>query len=246
MSRLHKHLFSCATESFQAAKNILFPCRCLGCGRAISGDLLLFCPDCTSDIIPVGSPLCSCCGSMFPDGAGGDHFCGECLVRPKNFTTARSIVQYTAPIARAITQFKYSGNMAVLPTFSALLAGSSWRETDVVYHLIIPVPLHVKRLQDRGFNQAGLLAKSFFPGREIAWDLLRRIKETPPQANLDGRSRRLNMRDAFQVKDGQRLQGEIVLLVDDVYTTGTTVNECARALKRAGAGRVDVLTLARA
>jgi len=113
--------------------------------------------------------------------------------------------------------------------------------------LIIPVPLHKKRLRQRGFNQALELARLFFPGekRRIQPTILLRSRWTTPQTGLDGKHRRRNLAGAFQVRDARRVQGQRILLIDDVLTTGSTVNECARVLRQNGAGNVEVLTLAR-
>ena len=114
--------------------------------------------------------------------------------------------------------------------------------------LIIPVPLHPKRLRWRGFNQALLLARQLSRAYGIATDpfVLRRIKETPPQTQLNEEERRRNVRGAFALAPGRSLKGKKVLLVDDVYTSGATVNECSRTLTTSGAEQVCVVTLARA
>ena len=114
--------------------------------------------------------------------------------------------------------------------------------------LIVPVPLHIRRLRERGFNQALLLARELSKQTGIPCEQrsLRKIKDTPFQTALKGRERRKNLKAAFRVKKTEEIEGKSVLLVDDVYTTGTTVNECARTLLEAGAATVGVLTLARA
>lgn len=112
--------------------------------------------------------------------------------------------------------------------------------------MIVPVPLHPSRLQERGFNQALLLAWAFFPkDQRVISNLLIRSRSTAPQTGFSGAARRTNLKNAFTVVKPYRLTGKKVLLVDDVFTTGTTVNECARVLKKAGAAEVMVLTLAR-
>ncbi|MDG4475500.1 ComF family protein [Thiovibrio frasassiensis] len=119
----------------------------------------------------------------------------------------------------------------------AAVAGADW---------IVPVPLHPKRLRERGFNQALLLARAFFPkDRRITHDLLVRTRVTEPQTRFNGKARRTNLKNAFGVVKPQHIPGKKILLIDDVFTTGTTVNECARVLKKAGAADVMVLTLAR-
>ncbi len=119
---------------------------------------------------------------------------------------------------------------------------------DYPVDVLVPVPLHMKRLRERGFNQALLLVKELSKRTGIPYEerALRKIKDTPVQITLKKRERRKNLTRAFQVRDQQAIQGKTVMLVDDVYTTGTTVNECSRALHVAGAARVTVLTVARA
>jgi ComF family protein len=120
-----------------------------------------------------------------------------------------------------------------------------WEKPDLDY--LIPVPLHPKRLRERGFNQALLLGKALedIPPAKIKPGLLKRVRHTPPQVHLNPDERRQNVQGAFALKDPSGVRGKNILLVDDVFTTGATVNECARVLKKAGAGRVTVYTLAR-
>ncbi len=114
--------------------------------------------------------------------------------------------------------------------------------------LIVPVPLHIRRLREREFNQALLLARELSKRTGIPYHerTLRKIKDTPFQTALKGRERRKNVKGAFHVEKREEIKGKTILLVDDVYTTGATVNECARTLLKGGAARVAVLTLARA
>ncbi|MBU0483759.1 MAG: hypothetical protein KKB30_04510 [Proteobacteria bacterium] len=117
----------------------------------------------------------------------------------------------------------------------------------LVPDLIIPVPLHKKRLQERGFNQALILARYLFPQQRkiIQQNLLERHQWTPPQTSLNGQARRNNLKNSFRVINNNQIPGKKILLIDDVFTTGTTVNECAKVLKQTGALEVQVLTLAR-
>ena len=113
--------------------------------------------------------------------------------------------------------------------------------------LILPVPLHPRRLRGRGFNQALTLARFLLPARRgrIHPDLLRRSRWTDPQVSLSGKARRQNLANVFCLNDPEQVRGRIILLVDDVFTTGTTINECAKTLRQAGAAQVEALTLAR-
>jgi ComF family protein len=148
-------------------------------------------------------------------------------------------------MAEAIHRFKYQGEQAGLATFAHFhrtLVGDL-AEPDA----ILPVPLHPERLRLRGFNQALLLAQAFFPDARKRPEpgVLVRLRHTLPQTGMNGAARRKNLRRAFAVSRPETIRGRSVLLVDDVYTTGSTVHECATVLRRAGASRVEVLTLAR-
>jgi ComF family protein len=231
----------------KALLDLLLPSFCLACEKPLGPTPeLLFCPDCLEGIHCVTSPLCPCCGRVYLVAAGGDHHCGACLSTPLHFSQARAIFLYEEPVKEVIHRFKYQGKTACLPTFArfaknlpqmAEMEGADW---------IIPVPLHPSRLRERGFNQALLLARAFFPkDHRIASDILIRTRPTEPQTNFNGTARRANLKNAFAVVKPLRLAGKKILLVDDVFTTGTTVNECARVLKKSGAAEVMVLTLAR-
>lgn len=235
---------------WQGMKEVLFPAVCLACGKRLDlgrQDETLFCSCCAPGIWLLDGPLCRICGKPFPAAAGGDHLCSTCLQERWYFSRARAVVAYTAPIARVVHAFKYGGQTAGLCTFARLKNRlehlGSMAETD----LIIPVPLHSRNLRQRGFNQALTLARTLFPGKQhqIASGLLERYRWTPSQAGLSGKLRRRNIRGAFRVKDASRVDGRTVLLVDDVFTTGATVNECARVLLGAGAVEVQVFTFCR-
>jgi ComF family protein len=155
-------------------------------------------------------------------------------------------VYYRNGIAGALRRFKYQGETNLIGVFTAL-----WQrlESDrIPGELIVPIPLHPRRLRQRGFNQAVLLARPLGRMLGIATypRVLKRVRNTPPQVNLKPEERRKNVRGAFAVSERQRVYGREVIVVDDVYTTGATVQECAKVLKKAGAEAVHVLTLARA
>ena len=143
---------------------------------------------------------------------------------------------------------KYSGNMTGLETFQHLSRQSPVLDDLNIPDLILPVPLHIKRLRQRGFNQALLLAKKLFPENKekIQFDILLRQEDTPTQTGLSGKERRRNLKNAFIIKRPSEITGKNILLLDDVLTTGATINECAKALKTAGCERVEVLTICRA
>ncbi|MBW1840872.1 MAG: ComF family protein [Deltaproteobacteria bacterium] len=215
------------------------------------------CLSCRCDFIPVESPVCSCCGVMFKSREGEDHTCAECLRAPKKFRMARAAGVYDGALMATIHLFKYKGKMQLVRPLGMLLFTAFtdlWGERDI--DVVIPVPLHVKRLRTRGFNQAVLLVRDWadfgpalkvtLPNAHLDRQLLVRDRWTEPQTGMDRKKRALNIRGAFKVNAPSNITGKRILLVDDVYTTGATANECARTLLDCGAGQVDVLTLARA
>ena len=215
-----------------------------------------WCETCIGGFKGIQSPLCQCCGMMFQSREGPDHQCGDCIKHPKHFTTARAAGAYSESLMIAIHRFKYHGKIQLAKPLSLVLF-TTFRQywPSDPFDLILPVPLHVKRLIKRGFNQAYLLVKDWMrialrsngsPSRYvIARDTLIRQRPTAPQTGLRRKDRIRNTKNAFGLKKGAKINQKNVLLVDDVYTTGSTVDECARILLKSGAKRVDVLTLAR-
>jgi ComF family protein len=197
------------------------------------------------------SPLCTVCGLPFR-GPGDDHLCSRCLSAQPHFVRARACTTYDrleqreAPVTRLLHRFKYTPDVTLAPTLGSLLADC--RLLPGPYDVVIPVPLHSDRLRWRGFNQALLLAQPLARRRNLRIEpfALTRTRPTRPQVGLNDRERHKNIAGAFAVHDPGAVRGLSVLLVDDVYTTGATVNECARALRAAGVRKVEVLVLARA
>lgn len=249
----------------------LFPGRCLGCGRlfrydggsstpaATSGDRSgvsfseemrgHFCAGCRDRWTAVASPLCTRCGRVFNSRVGPDHWCGQCLDQAGIFNRARATGIYDNSLRLAIHALKFKGRTRLAVSLGRLLFTTYryyWPSGDT--DLVAPVPLHRKRLRQRGFNQAYLLVRHWqLPeGTAVVRDLLTRTRNTVPQTGMNRRQRRINIKDAFCVTRPGQGAGKRVLLVDDVLTTGATAEACAGALVRDGAQRVDVLTLARA
>jgi ComF family protein len=162
---------------------------------------------------------------------------------------ARALGAYEGSLREAIHRWKYEGKIHLTPFFTEWMAeglNRYWEPASL--DLLIPVPLHTQRLRERGFNQALLLVKelSLRTGIPYRKTILQKKKSTLPQVNLSGAEREKGLRGAFQTIGKEELLEKSVLLVDDVYTTGATVNECSKVLLRGGAERVDVLTLAHA
>ena len=234
-----------AINFLRGVRELCFPSRCLSCAKQLDETAILFCADCCGKLRFVKEPLCTCCGRTFI--AGENHFCSVCLGKPWFFSRARAVFIYNDDIAKTIHALKYGGRKECLATFGELK-----KEADSCLDLfqpdiILPVPLHAKRLRQRGFNQALLLASVFYQEQKekIDCDTFIRCLDTSPQTTLRGDERRKNMTNAFSIIDPEKVKDKKIILIDDVFTTGTTVNECSRTLKKAGAREVQVLTLAR-
>jgi len=184
-----------------------------------------------------------------PPGIGAAPLCGRCRRQPPPFTYARSAVVYGEVAREAVHALKFRAQRALASPLGDLLAEVDLDTlADVPASLLIPVPLHPRRLRERGFNQAYLLAKRVGRARgvPVSRDVLVRIAATPPQTELSGTARRANVKDAFAIRRPERVRGRHVVVIDDVLTTGATAAACARCLKKAGAAHVGVLTVARA
>jgi ComF family protein len=222
---------------------LLFPARCLGCGKQLgSSRPPLLCKDCQTGIAIISPPFCPSCGAP-----SATRFCRYCQQHPFAFDRARSVVVYQEPVRSLIHQLKFNGSLAGLSSFAALAEEADnaafFQEPD----LLLPVPLHIRRLRWRGFNQSLFLAKACFPAwkEKIQPDLLQRHRATVPQTQLDGADRRSNLADAFSLQEPQAVKNKRILLVDDVFTTGSTLHECAKTLRQAGAAEIAAFTVAR-
>jgi ComF family protein len=241
-------------EAARHFANFLYPPRCAVCGERFGLDSARrVCPRCLARAERIANPICRVCGAPMVSAALNDDRCATCFERRPNFASARSVARYRASaesdrrsLPSLIRRHKYGLDQSLQAALAEFLGDElpySAADCDVV----VPVPLHRRRLWWRGFNQAALLARTIAVRLEKPLDLyaLTRSKVTTPQTSKDHDARRRNVRRAFTVERAGRIKGRRVLLVDDVMTTGATVDECARVLMAAGAARVDVLTLAR-
>ena len=227
----------------------LLPPQCHCCEIFLEEGQQGICPDCLSKIRWIEPPLCTLCGVPFLSREIENHPCGACLTRGKYFTMARAVGYYEGPLREAIHRWKYEEKSYLTLFFGEKLAEGFCRYWDPQsFDLIIPVPLHSKRLRERGFNQALLLVKELSRRTQIPYSkrLLQKRILTPPQVNLSGGEREKGVRGSFHIQRDEEIEGKSILLVDDVYTTGATVNECSKVLLKAGVERVDVLTIAHA
>jgi ComF family protein len=208
----------------------------------------MFCPACKEKIKFITGDLCPVCGTTFFDSPAASHLCGNCMENKTYFSCARAVVSYETIILHAIHQFKYGSNISIGARLASFMANFSFPDVDFTdYSLIIPVPLHIKRLRQRGFNQSLILAHALAKKWQIPvnFSLLKKHKFTLTQTGLNKAERNKNIKGAFEVSDKKKIAGKNVILVDDVYTTGATINECAKTLTKAGAQKVTALTLAR-
>ncbi|WP_020677288.1 ComF family protein [Geopsychrobacter electrodiphilus] len=224
--------------------DLLFPPVCPICRVLLRGASSPFCLSCVSNISPLPAGRCSRCALPFVSENSSAHLCAECCRKPPCFSQVSAAGLYAGSLKTALQRFKYSGAIDLdRPLVSLLLPRVSSVDRD---DIIVPVPMHVSRLRQRGYNQSLLLAKmlAFKLRRPLCSQVLQRIKDNPPQQGLGARQRALNLGGAFV--SPRRLDGRGILLVDDVMTTGATIRACAQALMVAGSGQVRVAVIARA
>ena len=220
----------------QALLDLLFPPRCVGCGRV--GDL--FCAACQAQIEPVRLPVCRRCGRP----AATDELCPACQRTPSDLDGIVTTAIFGPPLRDAIHHLKYRNGRRLAGPLGARLA-AFWPGSGLVADLLVPVPLHADRLAERGYNQAELLARALATGVgvPVATDLLLRCKATLPQVTLGRAERIQNVAGAFLCQ--KDVTGRRIVLIDDVCTTGSTLEACAAALRARGAVTVWAFTLAR-
>lgn len=240
--------------------DLVLPPRCLRCRLRVEAPGTL-CAACWHGMSFLGEPCCACCGLPFPFDPGPAEpghdatgiLCAGCLARRPRFDRARSVFIYDDHSRSLVLGLKHGDRLQGVPGFGQWLARAGaalMAEADIV----APVPLHWTRLWQRRYNQSALLARaartawhrSGQPGPALIPDLLVRRRRTPSQGRRTRSQRADNVRGAFRLRQAALVKGKRVLLIDDVLTSGATVEECARVLRRAGAVRIDVLTLARA
>jgi ComF family protein len=235
--------------------DLIYPPRCPVCQAFLQDQVtvlgareLPFCEACFKNFTKITSPICFLCGRPFSDGTDQDRLCVDCLRKRPSYDMARAPYLYDGALMKAIHELKYAQRSHLADSLGLLLAlfAQSWTQ-EMKGSLVMPVPLHPRRLRARGFNQSLLLARCVAAkaGAELDFLSLRRTRFTKPQTELSSEERKKNMRKAFEVVKPEAVKGKTIVLVDDVATTGSTLNECARALKRAGADRVLCLVLAR-
>jgi ComF family protein len=233
--------------------NVILPQHCYHCGQPIAaGGRGSFCDGCWSLIRLIEPPYCPCCGEPFRSPVAltysPEYRCGACRRQPPPFDHARAVGRYEGPLRQAIHLLKYHGKLRLkAPLVRLAISHFDAHFPATAFDAILPVPLHRQRLMQREFNQAAVLAQGLARHLNVPVleRLLVRVRSTRPQVELSGGERRQNVKQAFAVTNHAALEDKLVLVVDDVLTTGATLGEVARMLKVAGARQVDVFALAR-
>ena len=220
------------------------PHPCLLCGATTHGDQL--CPGCRQDLPILPPNRCPQCGLPLSSQRGAPHagaLCGACLRHPPAYDHTVAVYAYDFPLDALVKHFKYQGALELAAWFAQGLAQQALGHNNV--DMLIPMPLHAERLGERGFNQAAEITRHLAKHLQLPWlpCACQRVRNTPPQAGLDLKARRRNMRGAFRCDVD--LSGKRVALVDDVMTSGTSLNELARTVKKAGAVSVATWVVAR-
>lgn len=232
---------------FRWLLDTVLPPTCLACDAPVEKEGQ-FCVACFKAANFVSAPFCRCCGVPLPFAeAGGTVLkCAPCIEAAPAFTQARAALRYDETAKRMILPLKYADHTEAVNGLAELMRrpGESLLQAA---NVLVPVPLHASRLRARRFNQAALLAIQLarLTGRPLGLDTLIRRRETVPLEGLDLAARRAELEGAIEIRPDANVLDKRVLLIDDVMTSGTTANECARILLEAGARRVDVLTAAR-
>jgi ComF family protein len=232
----------------RAALDLLFPPLCIICRETVREPGSL-CPDCWQTISFLDGPCCVSCGLPFELDPGAGTHCASCLAKPPAFDRARSVMRYDKHSREPILALKHADRHDVAPAFARWM-GRTGADMVAAADVIVPVPLHRRRLWSRRYNQSALLARALAKAAAKPFDPLSliRIRKTPSQGEMpSAKARRRNVRGAFKVDPAHvaAVKDRNILLIDDVLTTGATVDACARALKRGGAKAVNVLTIAR-
>src|SRR3954454_7889066 len=242
MIALHK------SELFQAAVSLLYPAACAICGKNIrAGEYL--CDGCEAKLSHIVAPFCETCSEPFEGSIHSAFTCANCAHRTIYFDSAVAAYRGRGIVREVIHQFKYARQIHLRDLVARWLRAAldDERLRDCNFDYVVPVPLHPARERERGFNQASLLSELLSAQTSIPSKcVLDRVRYTTTQTALDRRQRIENLHNAFRLRKNVDVRGLHVLLIDDVLTTGSTLSECARVLKRAGAKSVHAVTAARA
>ena len=231
----------------EALLSLFFPPHCANC-KADTASGVHLCAKCAGEAQRIEPPRCAVCSQPFPGAIFESFVCANCTDRKLHFECAVAPYLSRGVVREFIHRFKYDRERYLRQPLAAWLAEALQDErlSDRPFDLLVPVPLHSTRQRERGFNQAAELATLLSRRCGVpAESVLKRIRYTTTQTRLDREQRMENLRGAFRLRDKASVQGRHLLLIDDVFTTGSTVDECARVLRQAGAASVRVATVAR-
>lgn len=236
------HIKAFLEYSRRTAADLLFPRRCPVCGGVAMPKGRLICPACLKQLSFISSPACMKCGKEI--GSRDQEYCADCIRRKKSFERGFALLNYDSRAAVSMAAVKYHNKREYLDFYAraaALRFEKQFRQAGI--QVIVPVPVHASRLKTRGFNQAAVLAEKLSAELGIPWEeLLIRVKKTDPQKSLGSAERLKNLRGAFEAEQ-EAGKWERVLLVDDIYTTGSTAEICSRALLKTGVKQVFVFAV---
>ncbi len=238
------------TKAYKNLINFIYPLRCLVCGKDLHPyDSNYICDEHRRQIRIIDKPFCEKCGKKMYGRTVEELTCDECKTTKRNFDRAFSATENNEVMRQLIHQYKYNRKEYLKNSFSQMMFSFINKYVDISQiDFIIPVPLHWRRYKWRGFNQAAELSKIISKKYKISIIKrnLRRKRFTTPQVFVPREERKKNIKDAFEVMVKKEIKGKNILLVDDFFTTGATADECARALKKAGAVQVQVFALSQA
>ena len=234
-------------EITMAGVDVVLPPRC-----PLNGDIVdkqgMISPEGWGGLEFITNPLCDHCGIALDFDVGDNGKCMDCLENPPEFDSARAAFKYNDVSRNLILGFKHGDKTHIVRSFSPWLAQAG-KEMMAGADFLVPVPLHHFRLISRRYNQAAMIAEALSKTVDIPHvpDMIKRIRSTPSQGHLAAEDRYKNVRKAFDIPDKYRekIRGKVIILIDDVYTTGATARECSKILRRYGAEQVHILTLAR-
>ncbi len=222
--------------------DLLFPRRCPVCDRVQPAGRLI-CPDCEAGLHKINSPFCKKCGKPLLDEQS--EYCGDCARGKHRYLEGRALYEYPA-VRRSLYRFKYGGRREYAEYYGRELA-AHLKEAILRWEpdALVPVPLHRARRRERGYNQAEALARVLGKalGIPVRSRLVKRVKKTLPQKRLDRRMRQNNLKRAFKIS-GNVVKLNTIIIIDDIYTTGSTIDAVASALQEAGVSRIYYISLA--
>ncbi|MFH1499927.1 MAG: double zinc ribbon domain-containing protein [Verrucomicrobiota bacterium] len=234
-------------QLLQGLRDVVFPPVCLECGGLVEdGDLRHICLRCAPRIFFVRDPHCLTCGHPFFGQVEGERICPHCDGLKPLYREGRTCVLFKGPARHLVHELKYNRGLHVLADIETIVR----RHDDILDYLrgkvLVPVPLHATKERARGYNQSRLIAEVLVraaAGEARIDPLLQRVRDTGSQTRLDRKARRANLKNAFAPAPGAAINPDLAyLLVDDVFTTGSTLNACAGTLRRHGCLNLDVLT----